>query len=448
MANSMDRDGLAQRMARQARVSLLAGGLAARIAGERYLGVTLDREAYARQLRAALGGLKGPLMKLAQFLATIPGAVPAEFAAELSQLQAQAPAMGWAFVKRRMAAELGPDWRARFREFESSAAAAASLGQVHRAIGPDGRALACKLQYPGMETAVEADLRQIEMIIHLFRRYERAISTDEIHAELAERLREELDYRREARNMRLYADMLRDEPDIHVPEPVPALSTNRLLTMSWMEGRPVPDAVARQAEMRERIAMMLFRAWYVPFFRYGVIHGDPHLGNYTVRPDGTLNLLDFGSVRAVPPRLVQGVVELYQAVRSGDDERAAAAYRAWRFRDLTPELLKVLNIWARFVFAPALDDRSRPLDGGEEHYGLALAEQVHRELRRVGGVNVPGEFVLMDRVAIGLSGVFVLLKAELNWHRMLEDVTRSFDPAALERDQAALLARYGIAVPD
>src|SRR5690606_20091861 len=163
------------------------------------------------------------LMKVAQIMATIPDALPKEYVQELAQLQSNAPSMGWAFVKRRMASELGPDWQKRFKLFEREAAAAASLGQVHKAVAHDGRLLACKLQYPDMQSAVEADLRQLRLIFAIYERYDRAISTREIHAEIAARLREELDYELEARHMSLYGVMLADEPDVHVPEVLPDL---------------------------------------------------------------------------------------------------------------------------------------------------------------------------------------------------------------------------------
>jgi predicted unusual protein kinase regulating ubiquinone biosynthesis (AarF/ABC1/UbiB family) len=225
-----DDDNLGGRMRRYARVSTAMGGLAARLAGERYLGLPIDRTRHAADLKAALGGIKGPLMKLAQLLATIPDAIPKEYASELAGLQANAPPMGWPFVRRRMQAELGADWPRRFKSFEHEAARAASLGQVHHAIAHDGAELACKLQYPDMASAVEADLNQLKLVMSLFERYDRAITTDEIHAEIAERLREELDYRREAAHMRLYRAMLAEVPEVVVPEPFPELSTARLLT--------------------------------------------------------------------------------------------------------------------------------------------------------------------------------------------------------------------------
>src|SRR5258705_208154 len=149
--------------------------------------------------------------------------------------------MGGPFVRRRMAGGLGADWRSGFREFDRTAARAASLGQVHRATALDGTALACKLQYPDMESAVEADLRQLKLAMSLYERYDRAVTTAEIHAEISDRLREELDYEREAAHMRLYREILRDETGVAVPGPLPQLSTARLLTMTWLEGAPILD---------------------------------------------------------------------------------------------------------------------------------------------------------------------------------------------------------------
>src|SRR5476651_366247 len=157
-------DSLGGRLGRYARVGTSMGGLAVRLAGERYLGFSLDRDRHATDLKAALGGLKGPPMKAAQLLATIPNALPPEYARELAELQANAPAMGWAFVRRRMASELGPDWQSKFARFDKEASFAASLGQVHRAALHDGRDAAVKLQYPDMASALEADLNQLKLI--------------------------------------------------------------------------------------------------------------------------------------------------------------------------------------------------------------------------------------------------------------------------------------------
>ncbi len=439
-------NSLGGRVKRYARVGSAVGGLAVRLGAERVLGVKLDRERHAADLRAALGGLKGPLMKVAQLMSTIPDALPDEYAAELSQLQSSAPAMGWPFVKRRMAAELGPDWAARFASFEREAAAAASLGQVHRATGKDGARLACKLQYPDMASAVEADLKQLRLIFAIHARYDPAIRTDQIHAEIAARLREELDYAREARHMALYAHMLADEEGVTVPSSVPALSTARLLTMDWLDGTKLLDAREAPLERRNRIAMNMFRAWYVPFYSYATIHGDPHLGNYSVRADGGVNLLDFGCVRVFRPEFVAGVIDLYRAIRDGDEALAVHAYEAWGFKDLGKDKIRCLNRWAEFVYAPLLEDRLRRIDETNSGvYGRAVAEKVHAELRDLGGVQPPREFVLMDRAAIGLGSVFLHLKAEVNWHRAFHGLIDGFDVKTLAARQQAALDRVGLA---
>jgi len=237
---SSEPNRLGSRIKRYAQVSTTVGGLAARLAGEKVLGIPRDPARTAADLRTALGALKGPLMKVAQILSTIPDALPRDYAQELAHLQTNAPRMGWPFVRRRMAAELGADWPKRFASFEREAAAAASLGQVHRAKSPDGRLLACKLQYPDMASVVEADLQQLRVIVSLYHGYDRAVDPTEVLAEIGERLREELDYQMEASHMRLYRHMLAGEKMVHVPLPETELITRRLLTMSWLDGRCRP----------------------------------------------------------------------------------------------------------------------------------------------------------------------------------------------------------------
>jgi len=442
-------NGIGSQVRRYARVGRSMGGLAAKLAGERYLGIEINRGDHAQELRTALGGLKGPLMKVAQILSTIPEALPKEYAQELSQLQADAPSMGPAFVKRRMMSELGPAWRSKFAEFEREAASAASLGQVHRAVSHDGDALACKLQYPDMKSAVEADLKQLKLIFSIYRRYDRSVDTTNIHAEIGERLREELDYGLEARHMALYRIMLADEQSVHVPEVFPELSTDRLLTMNWLEGKRLLSYKDAPLEQRNTLAMNMFRAWYVPFYGYGVIHGDPHLGNYTVRDDLTINLLDYGCIRTFRPHFVESVIDLYRAIRDGDRDLAVHAYKSWGFEGLNDEIIDTLNLWAEFVYAPLLEDRPRRIQefGDDGVYGKDVAERVHRELKEKGGVTPPREFVFMDRAAIGLGGVFLHLKSEINWFRMFHDMIEDFDVETLKSRQTDAFGKADVPLP-
>ena len=450
-----EKNRFSARALRYGRVGANVGGVAARIAARRLFGLDPERERDAASLASALGGLKGPIMKVAQLLATIPEALPAEYAAELGQLQSQAPPMGWPFVRRRMAAELGPDWEGKFARFAHEAAASASLGQVHRAVSHDGRALAAKLQYPDMQSAVEADLAQLAVLFSIHARMSPAIDTSEMLKEISARLREELDYDLEARHTRLYGIIFADDPLIRVPEVLPELSTRRLLTMTWLEGRRLLDYTARPLEERNRIARAMFRAWWYPFSHYGVIHGDPHLGNYTVFEDGEgraagINLLDYGCMRTFAPKFIQGVIDLYHGLLRGDRALIVHAYETWGFAGLSNELIDILNIWANFIYGPMLEDRVRTIADrvSPGMYGRQEAFKVHRGLQEKGPVKVPREFVFMDRAAIGLGGVFLHLGAELNYHRLFNDMIAGAYLADVAGRQRAAFAQTRVPLPE
>ena len=453
MAAPSDREKnrFSARARRYAKVGTKVGGVAARMASQRFLGAPGSRSGNALALAAALGGLKGPIMKVAQLLATIPDALPPEYATELTKLQSQAPAMGWAFVRRRMNAELGVGWEKKFKSFEHHPAAAASLGQVHRARALDGIELACKLQYPDMQSAVEADLKQLQLLFAIRKRFDPAIDTTEIAKEIAERLREELDYVREAKHIALYRIMLKDRAAIRVPAVWPELSTGRLLTMDWLSGRKMLEHKNDKLAVRNRLATAMFTAWWSPFSHYGVIHGDPHLGNYTVFDDAKgnpagINLLDYGCIRIFPPSFVGGVVDLYRGLLHGDDDLIVHAYEVWGFKRLNRELIETLNIWARFIYNPLLDDRVRSIADGVKpsEYGRKQMFQVRRALRERGPVTIPREFVFMDRAAIGLGAVFLHLAAEVNFYRLFNEAIERFSIREVAARQAAALADAGL----
>ena len=446
MADSEERSSIGGRLRRYAQVTSTMSGLAARLAGEQYLGIELDRGKHANQLREALGSLKGPLMKVAQILSTIPDALPKEYAEELAALQADAPSMGWLFVKRRMRSELGDGWEDKFESFDKKACSAASLGQVHQA-RYNNEKVAVKLQYPDMDSAINADLNQLKLVFSLYERIDSAISTKDIHSELSDRLKEELDYHREALNMQLYRLMLAGENEVVLPEPIKELSTSRILTMRWVEGQKLMKYLEAEPsqEDRNKVAVNMFRTWYVPFYYYGVIHGDPHLGNYSIGENLKINLMDFGSIRVFRPEFVGGVIDLYRALRDGDNELAVHAYSQWGFDGLDKEAIEILNIWAGFIYGPLLEDRIRPIQelrGG--NYGRELAGKVHEELKRIGGIKPPREFVLMDRAAVGLGSVFMHLKAEVNWHQLFHGMIDDFTLEALQTRQKNAIRQVGL----
>jgi predicted unusual protein kinase regulating ubiquinone biosynthesis (AarF/ABC1/UbiB family) len=450
MPTDAEKNRFSARAARYARVSANVGGVAARYAGKRLIGGERDRAGEAGALSSALGRLKGPLMKVAQFMATIPDLLPAEYAVELQKLQSEAPPMGWAFVRRRMIAELGAEWAAKFESFEHHPAAAASLGQVHRARALSGAPLACKLQYPDMQSAVEADLQQLQWLLAIRRRLDGAIDTREVGKEIGARVREELDYRREARHVALYREMLDNTESVRVPGVWGELSTGRLLTLDWLEGSRMLAHKNAPLAVRNRLASAMFTAWWFPFSRFGVIHGDPHLGNYTVFADGGepagINLLDYGCIRIFGPKFVGGVVDLYHGLLHGDDDLVVHAYETWGFRALSRDLIDTLNIWARFIYGPLLDDRVRTIADGvaPSEYGRREAFRVHQALKQKGPVTVPREFVFMDRAAIGLGAVFLHLRAELNFYQLFNAAIEKFSIARVGKRQAAALAKAGL----
>ena len=436
-----ERNRLSARIGRVARVGAnMSGAVGARMMGA-------DNAALARALRQALGRSKGPLMKVAQLLSTIPDLLPEAFSKEFRELQAHAPAMGWPFVQRRMRAELGADWQSKFKSFTHEASNAASLGQVHRGESLDGRTLACKLQYPDMASAVEADVGQLRTLLNLFKTMDGSLDSSEAIEEVTERLREELDYARELKHMLLFADMLADEPRIKTPEPLPELSTKRLLTMTWLEGRGLMHWLDEPQETRNRIAELLFKAWWGPMTRYGVIHGDPHLGNYALTENAEgLQLLDFGCVRIFPPRFLEGVVGLYRGLKADDRDQVAHAYEIWGFKNLDAELIEALTLWARFIYGPLLDDRVRTIadDVPPSEYGRREAMEVRRRLKTLGPVLVPREFVFMDRAAIGLGSAFLHLRAELNFGEMFAESVADFSVEALAARQYAAVEAVGL----
>jgi predicted unusual protein kinase regulating ubiquinone biosynthesis (AarF/ABC1/UbiB family) len=444
---------LSARASRYAKLGVNAGAFAARMGASRLTGG--GRSDDARAFTEALGSMKGPMMKVAQLLATIPEALPADYAEQLMSLQSQAPPMGAAFVRRRMQAELGAEWRARFAEFDLTPAAAASLGQVHRAVTLEGEQVACKLQYPEMASAVEADLTQLNLLFSLHRRMGAALDTREIAREIAARLREELDYEREAKLAGLYKTMLADRPDVRVPKVHTDLSTRRLLTLQWLDGEKLVAFEQSSDATRARLATLLFEAWWRPFLRYGIIHGDPHLGNYSVvasGPEGAreveaINLFDYGCVRIFPPRFVSGVVELYQALKTGDQARVVHAYELWGFTNLARATIEAMNIWAQFICGPILDDRVRTVADGVKpgDYGRKEITQVMKALRAQGGdLTVPREFVFMDRAAIGLGAAFLRLRAEMNFHRLFESAIEGFSTESVASHQSAALSGAGL----
>ena len=235
-----------------------------------------------------------------------------------------------------------------------------------------------------------------------------------------------------------------------------ALSTRRLLTQEWLEGEPVTRFDRAEAATRNAIALGLFEAWWRPFSRFGVIHGDPHLGNYSVVMRGpeaareveAINLYDYGCVRIFPADLRRRRRRPLSRPGRRRRGRVVHAYESWGFVNLSRATVDALNIWARFIYGPLIDDRVRTIADGVKpgEYGRREIATVMQALKAQGGaLKVPREFVFMDRAAIGLGGAFLRLGAELNFHRLFEDTIEGFEATALAARQAEALERVSLA---
>ena len=434
--SDVESKSITKQIKRYAQVGGVVGKLATKLASQKYLGIKLDKEKHALQIREALGGIKGPLMKVAQLSATIPDLLPEEYTKELLHLQSNAPPMGWLFVKRRMATELSQEWQKQFKNFDKEASRAASLGQVHKAVLNNSETVACKLQYPDMQSAVSADLSQLKLIFSIYQSYNKAIKTDEVYKEITERLTEELDYEREKKLMNVFNTIFSKNNFIHVPKTIEKLSTKRLLTMSWLEGKSILNYKNAKKETRNLLAKNMYYAWYKPFFEYGVIHGDPHMGNYSVQDDLSINLYDFGCMRIFKAKFIKGVIDLYFALQKNDEALAVHAYEQWGFNDITKEKLKILSKWANFLYAPLMYDKVQKIQESDSGiYGAQIASEVHKELKKIGGVKPPKEFVFMDRAAVGLGSVFMHLRAEVNWYRVFHELIDNFNEKKLTQRQ-------------
>ncbi|QCE33668.1 AarF/ABC1/UbiB kinase family protein [Acetobacteraceae bacterium] len=449
---SLDHPNLLHNARRMVKSGTVVGGAVARATWRKFSPSSVQTGSVrqdAEKLKAALGNLRGPLVKVAQLMASIPGLLPEDYIAELSELQMQAPAMGWSFVQRRMRNELGQDWERYFNSFDKKACNAASLGQVHKAFLSNGYKVACKLQYPGMEKSIESDLLQLKALFGVYSFFDGAIKQDRVFKELSDRLREELDYRREVANLSIFGNILKSIPEIHVPRPAKRISTHRLLVMEWLEGISFSDFLSKNPSQEERnkVARTLFKAWYLPFYSFGFLHGDPHSGNYGVRENGDVNLFDLGSIRVFPAKFVQGVVQLYQAMKEQDPLKQRKAYEMWGFKEVNDDIFEALNLWSSFFFRPFLIEGEHSLEKtNNSEAAHEVLENVYATLKKGGGVTLPQEFVLLDRSALGLGGAFLRLGASINWKALFEEEIALFSMENLANAQQEILQSAGLKI--
>jgi predicted unusual protein kinase regulating ubiquinone biosynthesis (AarF/ABC1/UbiB family) len=423
--------GSVSRTARLASLPLGAAGRATLGLGKRLSGQSADavsaelQQRTAEQLFAVLGQLKGGAMKLGQTLSVFEAAVPEEMAAPyrdaLVKLQEEAPPMPVRTVHAVLAQQLGGSWRQRFKEFDDRPAAAASIGQVHRATWRDGRDVAVKIQYPGAATALMSDLNQLSRFARLFAVLLPGMDVKPLIAELKARVVEELDYSLEADAQRGFAAAFTDDPQIVVPRVV--ASAPKVIVSEWLEGAPLSRIIATGTrEQRDRAGVLMALLHFSAPQRAGLLHADPHPGNFRLLADGRLGVIDFGATARLPDGHPEPIGRLLRWALEGKADEVLADLRAEGF------VLPTAQIDAQGVhdfLRPMLDPIAEP----RFHFTRAwMQEQAARiadprlEASRLGRqLNLPPAYLLIHRVTIGSIGVLCQLDAEGEFRGVLEE---------------------------
>ena len=379
-----------------------------------------------------LGQMKGALMKVGQLLGFILEGLPEEAQQALATLQADAPPMAPGAAASVVRSELGDEPEQLFARWEAEPVAAASVGQVHRAVLRDGGTVAVKVQYPGVDTAIHADLANAEVLYGLFSAFAlKGLDVKALVDELRERMGDELDYRIEADHQAEFAVAYRAHPFIRVPDVVQALSTQRVLTSEWIDGRPWADflASASPAE-RARAGEILFRFAQGSIHRLGVFNGDPHPGNYRFLPDGRIGFLDFGLVKRWTPGEWEALSPCLDAILASDPQRLILAMEAVGFlpagHHLDPE---AVFAYVSTPYRPYLTPRFQFTREfvAETVQRVADIRGPHAEV--VEKLNLPASFVILDRVVWGVSALLGKLEAEGPWRAILAEYREGAPPA-------------------
>lgn len=395
----------------------------------------------AQRLVERSAELRGAFMKLAQMLSMRDDLLPAEALKVLSVVQSSVPSMGYDVISQQVARELGAAPEALFASFEPEAFAAASLGQVHRAVLKTGEAVVVKVQYPGVEATVDQDLRNVHALLqamaHLVRDVMRQdFDPGDVYRELEERLHEELDYIHEANNAALFQRMFADDTEVAIPRVYPDLSSRRVLTMEEMGGYPIADILVPgvDQELKDWLSIKYYRILWRQVFEFGILHTDPHPGNYRITHHPKISILDFGSIRIFPEEIRRAYYRLAWAIFEGDDEATANALVDLGFLDPNDDpapLIRILNI----IFEPVLQDRDydpREYNSFERGMEIAAISLQHRIFK------APGHRVFLQRALLGLDAYLKQLGTVTNWHRLYREALE----AVPDREQA-LTERLG-----
>ena len=430
-----DKERLPGRLRRTLKVGLLGSRV-----GSSYLGGKIvdafrseDKRASARigrhvdnakRIAETMTQLRGPLMKIGQLMSTHAEALPEEMVRLLAPLQTSAPPMGFETIREVLEEDLGDPVDVLFDSFGEEAVAAASLGQVHRARLPDGTDVAVKVQYPGAVASVEGDLSNIHVATKLVKGLlsdmlgQTRFDVSPFAEELAEHLMQETDYCREAYNAKLLGELLADDPDLVVPRVHDSHSGLRVVTYDWIEGEPLDWALEHEdTEVRRRVVLQLQRAFWLQFFHGGLLHADPHPGNFKIMPDGRLGILDYGCVKVFDEEFMRGFGEMMHADLDADEERLRDVFcelGLMEDRESDEELEDMQKI-ARYFSAGVREDAV--FDFAEFDYTAAGRELITHFLTRRRPPPAQREFLFLSRVVLGYYEYFSRAGARMNFHR-------------------------------
>jgi predicted unusual protein kinase regulating ubiquinone biosynthesis (AarF/ABC1/UbiB family) len=370
--------------------------------------------AAARQLVEKMGHLKGLMMKAGQIASYMPGALPPAAREVLAELQSYSTPMAFARIDQLLEAELGAPGRTLFDTIEEQPFAAASIGQVHRAIHR-GRSVAVKVQYPGIEDAIRSDLRMVGVLARLSS-IGAPLDGGAITAELSARLLEECDYMREAQHQRHFAMLLARIPGAHVPAVVGERSARRVLTTALADGQRVADAAPA---CRDRAGQIIFRACFDLLWRSCIYNADPHPGNYLIGRDGEVTFLDFGCVRRFEPGMIAAWKRLARAILDGDRPTFVACYRELGFVGRERKF-----DWAyqwdamRHLYQPFLEPTFRYHDAYvSKSFGILMFDNPNK-LK----LAMPPEWLFLNRLQWGLNAVLAQLGATGRWREIVEEL--------------------------
>jgi len=389
-------------------------GVGRRIGGRPAEVVALElQQRTAEQIFRVLGELKGGAMKFGQalsvFEAALPEDVAAPYRAALTKLQEAAPPLPSAAVHRVLADQMGRHWRASFVSFDDRPAAAASIGQVHRAVWADGRSVAVKIQYPGAGPALLSDLNQLARIARLFAVISPGLDVKPLIAELKARVGEELDYRLEGQAQAAFAAAYAGDPDICVPMVV--ATADRLLVTEWIDGVPLSQIIrdGTVAE-RDRAGLLLVRFFFSGPARAGMLHADPHPGNFRLMADGRLGVIDYGAVNRLPGGLPPLIGEVTRLVMAGDADTVLRRLREAAFIlpsvEVDPE--PILD-YLRPIIQPVTDPTFTFSRGWLRTEAARLADPRSPAAQLGRQLNLPPSYLLIHRVTLGAVGVLCQL---------------------------------------